>query len=97
MSRETLAKTENFSVAIEETGGFFIVHCSVYNWSKVTLKELYSVMDTVIAIAEGHGYDTIDTMTPSPRFAELFNFEMEDLVVEVDGEYQFHYRYYIGE
>ena len=97
MSRELLAKTDDFCVEIEEIGGFFIVHCLIDNWSKSVLKGLYIVMHSVIIIAEEAGYATIDTMTPSPRFAELFNFEPTDFVVEIDGECHYHYRYYIGE
>lgn len=72
MSRKTFKKTDAYHIEWEIIGNHCHVHCTVDKWTKSELKRGYVEFVRLKEFVRGMGYTYMVSVSPNPRFCELF-------------------------
>src|SRR5574343_1202875 len=70
--KEVLYQDVNCSLSVEVVSRVAYLHCEVVNWKLATAKTLYSALKTFLASCEERDIVQVYTITPNPRFAEMY-------------------------
>jgi len=69
----TFYKSDNLHMQIEEGGGFVFLHLDVREYSKESLKEIKSVVDTAAETFKGKGHDRIFAFSREEKSVRFWN------------------------
>lgn len=75
MSKKIWYCCPNFTIYTEKIEGELHVHCNVKKWSPSVLKRLYVEFVMLRADAISDGYEEMFSISPNPKFCELFGAE----------------------
>lgn len=82
-------KDEDGCLEYELYGETLVLHSNIYNWKLSVLKKCLRILNTMFTEAKAKGIEYIMTVTPNPKFAQLFGgrttykFEYEEKEYEV--------------
>tara|TARA_B110000977_G_scaffold200446_1_gene290987 strand:+ start:2250 stop:2558 length:309 start_codon:yes stop_codon:yes gene_type:complete len=84
---KTVSKTDRFNMSLEEVDGKQFIHCTVYNWSKTTKKQIAKEVNKLI-----NKYEILYVLRnvennerPSERFLEMYGFNYYKTIECLDG------------
>lgn len=72
MAREVFSETPEYIIETQIIGKEFHVHCLVSEWKPSVLKQLYKEFVKLRHYARGSGYEEMYSVSPNPKFCELF-------------------------
>lgn len=73
MSKCVFYSDNDFVLEYEILSDTALVHCIVNVWKISVLKKLYVVVANFADFMEYNGINRVATVTPNPKFAQLFN------------------------
>lgn len=62
----------NCHLSVEVVSRVAYLHCEVFNWKVSTARRLYSALNTFLLSCEERDIVQVYTITPNPRFAEMY-------------------------
>lgn len=71
--KKTYYQDKDFILQVENYEGVLYLHCEVTNWTPSSLRRGYLVFAKLQNEAQELGFTKIRTITPNPKFVELFN------------------------
>ena len=83
--KTTYYSDENFNLEYEEYEDVRFIHSHVENWKLSVFKQALSVLNTFLAECKEAGVKAVLTVSPNPRWCELFGgYYVND--IRVDGK-----------
>lgn len=70
--KQTFSKTEAYHIEWHIADDQFHVHCTVIKWNSSVLGSLYIEFAKLKDFIRGLGYDCFYSISPNPKFCELF-------------------------
>jgi len=71
--KELYYEDKDFKLELEKHEGILYLHCVVTNWTPSSLRRGYLVFTRLQQDALDNGFSKMRTITPNPKFVELFN------------------------
>ena len=72
MVRQVFSETQEYLIQTQIIENEFHVHCLVFDWKPSVLKKLYQEFVKLRHYARGSGYEEMYSVSPNPKFCELF-------------------------
>lgn len=86
--RYTLYQDDSCKLEAEVVSRVAYLHCEVTNWKLSTARKLYSALKTFLDSCEERDIVQVYTITPNPRFAEMYGGRFCGYVTYQGKEYE---------
>jgi hypothetical protein len=87
-TRKPYYKDEQFIVEYEIVNEKLFLHCDVTHFNSKVLRRMYDVFATMKQDFAKRGFAEMITVTPNPKFCELFNGQRGQRMVFNEKEYE---------
>lgn len=86
--KQTYYEDEHLLVEIEILENCIYLHCQVFKWTSSVLRKSYLIFTKLQQEAKEAGYLKLQTITPNPKFAQIFNGTTVGIVNYENKEYE---------